>query len=129
MKKAIVVKYIVDIEDKTIVAKINVVNAPKREDNLKFFYSEIGCDMIDAVFFKGFDVFCDDEGLLKSGNAVIEYSQGENRVPLAGNLVFTNGIDKSGNTLWFEESNPDDIVTMEIIIKMIEAGVVRGVTQ
>tara|TARA_R110000772_G_scaffold5454_4_gene19482 strand:+ start:2306 stop:2698 length:393 start_codon:yes stop_codon:yes gene_type:complete len=130
MKKAIVVRWSVDEELRTISPTISVTNAPmKEEDNLDFFYKSIGCRMIDVVRFDGFDAFCDDEGLLVSGNAVIEYSHADFAVPIAGNLVFSNGVDSIGRTVWFEENNPDDSVTMDIILEMIDWAIVRGVTK
>lgn len=129
MKKALILRWLVNEETKTIIASISLTDAPDAEkDNLKFFYDKIECQMIDVVRFDGFDAFCDDEGLLTSGNAVIEYSHGDFKVPIAGNLVFTNGVDNMGRTLWFDDRNPDDMVTMSIIHMMIEEAEVKGVS-
>ena len=104
---------------------IKIVEVPKG-DNLEFLYEQIGCRMIDVVAFDGFDVFCNDEGLLESGNVVAEYIvDGEPIATLAGNLVVTKGVDSEGATVWFED---EDYKTMLPIIRKLESFHLRGVT-
>lgn len=126
--KAITVKWKINHDNKTIEQDIKIIDAPsKEEDDLDFFYREIGCRTIDVVQFNGLDIFVDDEGLLVSGNVVIEYyDNGEPIVILAGNLVITNGIDTIGRTVWFSD---DDHKTMMNIVKRLESFVVKGITK
>lgn len=73
--------------------------------DLKDFYREIGCDCIDiarrTIGGKQFDIFVDDEGLLKADagkriSAVAE-EDGALKPQLVGTLVFANH-DAMGNT-------------------------------
>ena len=72
---------------------------------LNDFYREIGCDCIDiarrSVGGKMFDIFVDDEGLLKAdaGECIsaIAVEDGEVAPQLVGTLVFANH-DAAGNT-------------------------------
>jgi len=126
--KAIVVKYEIDNDVMRVKRNIKVIDAPEKEtDNLDFFYKNIGCRMIDAVYFDGFDIFVDDEGLLTSGNVVSEYDYKGQTAPLAGNLVFTKGADNLGKTVWFDEI--EDIKLIMSIIEMVERAELRGVTR
>jgi len=88
-------------EDKLALNRdIVVIEAPTDEkENLDFFYKHIDCNIMDGVYFDGFDVFCDDEGLFRTDNVVCEYNGAE----LAGNLVITAGCDSIGKTLWFDD--------------------------
>lgn len=72
------------------------------EDNkmLDFFYENIGCDCIDVVAFGYYDnpshysVTVDDEGLLKSGNVVIQYTLPIDNEPIVKELAGTILIGK-----------------------------------
>ena len=67
----------------------------------KDYYKLIGCRTFDVirVTYKGHNlsVFCDDEGMLKSGNLgrlIAGYPQ-----PIFGNIVITGDVDSNGDTL------------------------------
>ena len=57
----------------------------ERGDLLKDCYNEIGCEIVDMVSIDDtFTAIIDDEGLLKSGNPVFEFSNGYH---FAGNIL------------------------------------------
>lgn len=117
--KAIKVSY----KAEYMTRSVEVVDAPIK-DNLDFFYKNIGCDMIDCVYFDGFDVWVDDEGLLKSDNLVFEYTHKGFSVPLAGNLVITKGVDSQGATLFFEDDED-----LSEIFEMLNTMEFKGTTK
>ena len=81
-------------------------NVEVATDNLNYFYEVIGCSMIDCVYLKGYDIWVDDEGLLKSGSIVGQWMVGDALLPpLAGNIVITKAADAEGNTVFFEEGD------------------------
>ena len=129
MNKAILLEWTIDEDTKSVSKRIRGLTPPKLEkNNLNFFYNEIGCEMIDVVRFDGFDIFVDDEGLLKKGNVVAEITWGEFKVPLAGNLLITKGADDNGKTLWFDNDELVDLTLMEKIVDMLDGCEFKGVT-
>lgn len=104
MKKIVVVKYIDNM------LRVTVVDAPK-EDLLKFMYEEIGCNTVQVVYFDGFDGWVNEEGLFESGLPVYGYGiPNHPRVQLAGNIIFTKGVDEEGNTTFFDEDEDQDTI-------------------
>lgn len=72
---------------------------------LQTMYDNIGCDTVDVVRLpNNIDVWVDDEGLLKSGNVVMDYLVKENKeseefsLQLAGNALLLS-YDNEGNSL------------------------------
>ena len=127
MKKAIKVSYEIDEENFRIKPKIEVIDAPEKEvDNLDFFYKNVDCHMLDAVYFEGFDLWVDDEGLITSGKVVCEYTFDTHTVPLAGDIVASKSADNLGRTVWFDEN--EDLDLMMSIIAMFEKAELKGVT-
>ena len=128
MKKAILVKITKDDVAMTINHYSELIDAPIDEkDNLDFLYKNIGCQMIDVVYFDKFEIFVDDEGLLKSGNCVYEYSSGGFTVALAGSLIIAKGVDDEGRTLWFDEK--EDIEALEETVNMLKSAEWKGMTK
>jgi len=86
-----------------------VYNAKTREakeveiENYKDYYKHLDCRTFDIVrISESVNVYVDDEGLMvdnPSFSLVAGYPE-----PLAGNLVFTGGADRDGNTLSSTES-------------------------
>lgn len=125
--KAVLLTWEVDTEYKKITRDINIVSVPKADSNLSFITGSLGCDMIDVVAVNGFDIFVDDEGLLKSDNVVASYYQdGEKITDLAGNLLVSAGIDAEGETVWFQD---DAYPLMMNAIKILESANFLGVTR
>lgn len=96
----------VDVEKKLITVETELVSTDvdySQDDNsvLDFYYKHTECDCIDIVSFgglynpKGFSVVCDDEGLLKSGNAVMKYTLPIDNVPYELDLSGSILIGKS----------------------------------
>ena len=79
------------------------------------YYPLLGKDVttfdVVRVEFKGhlLSIFCDDEGMLKSGNygrMIADYPQ-----PIFGNVVITGWVDSEGNTL----DLPEELSLLDII--------------
>lgn len=74
------------------------------EFGLKEMYSRIKCRHLDAVRLpENIDIWVDDEGLLQSGNVILEYliktPQGDEvDIQLAGNALFLS-CDDDGNSI------------------------------
>lgn len=111
MKKVLVVQY----EGRTL--RLKVVEVPKDKTFFEFLYETIGCERVEIVYFDGYDAWVDEEGLYNSGSPVFKY--GNPAVPLAGNLVFTKGIDDKGNTTFFDSDDDLDNQTLLKIIGMV----------
>lgn len=126
--KAIYIENKVDEFDKVVTQNVKFVDAPKdSKDNLEFFYKHIDTNMIDVVFAEGFDIWVDDEGLLKSGNAVIEFELDGRKVPLAGNFIITKNPDAEGNTQFFDEDADAEVITK--VVGVLERCTLKGVTR
>jgi hypothetical protein len=80
--------------------------------NYKDYYKYLECDTFDAVTNAVGDIsaFIDDEGLLKSGNLVVDISPFAFPQPYAGNIVLVGGVDDEGETLPLP-----DYVTIEMV--------------
>ena len=68
---------------------------------LEDMYNHVGCDHLDIVRLpERIDIWVDDEGLLKSGNIVMQYQLKDIGEPLhlAGNALFLS-YDDEGNTI------------------------------
>lgn len=104
MKKVVVVKYVDNL------LRVTVVDAPK-EDLLTFMYEQIGCNLVQVVYFDGYDAWVNEEGLYESGLPVYGYAvENQPRVQLAGNIIFTKGCDEEGNTTFFDEDEDQDTI-------------------
>lgn len=124
--KAVRVKY--ELDGFKVKRDIKVIDAPT-DGNIQFYYDNIECTHFDVARFDGFDVYVDDNGLITSGNVVCEYTQGEFKVPLAGNLVFTKGVDAEGETTFFDNEDIADVDMIIEIIDMVESAELMGVTR
>jgi hypothetical protein len=95
MKKALLVEY-PSLGGVMFTQKFRVVESQK---GLDWVYEAIGANLFDIVNFGRWEAYVDDEGLLKAGNAVIEYANGAS---LEGLLLVYKGVDNSGYPLYFE---------------------------
>ncbi|RKJ50410.1 hypothetical protein D7X33_32650 [Butyricicoccus sp. 1XD8-22] len=115
----------VDFEKKMYVQQ--VINAPEKEQDLDFYYKNLGCEMIDIVnYSREIAIVVDDEGLLKSNNPVFEVIDANgNKLHLAGNLLFAkNHFDEyEGVSLRGLDAGEAYNLMMELKFKVI--GVTR----
>lgn len=69
-----------------------------RGEFLRELYDVIGCHTVDvASLLPTLDAWVDGEGLLHGGRKVLTQLRGYHS-PLAGNIVFTGGVDGEGET-------------------------------
>lgn len=70
------------------------------EDDLKSFYEEIGCRLIDIttrkINGKYYDIICDDEGLF-CDDPIVTAVNGDGAPRLVGGLIICGGADDEGN--------------------------------
>ena len=71
-----------------------------------------------VAHLKGFDVWVDEEGLYND-RQIYAYNNSEDSEPmyLAGNLVFTKGADREGNTLPIDSEDFETVAKIEAFIK------------
>ena len=98
---------------------IDVENDDVREiecSALDDYYENLGCDCFDiayrAVGDRAFDIFCDDEGLLKN-DSILSAVTSDGEPVLVGNLIFANHY-REGNTTSLSD---DDIAIILSHIK------------
>lgn len=81
--------------------------------NYKDYYKYLECDLFDVVMtnYENTDIsiFVDDEGLFKE-NIIYRIIIGNNVFKLAGNMVFTGGVDEEGETLSLPEHISTEII-------------------
>ena len=86
------------------------------EDNLDVFYDIIGCDTIDIVTRTingaGYEIICDDEGLLKAGPVVTAVSR-DGRPQLVGGLI----VAKYGGNGELAGLAPEDVLRLSNAIQ------------
>lgn len=101
---------------RAIVNKINETGIEAYQEvnikSYKDYYSLIDCSCFDVVRIEHqgheLSVYCDDEGMLKSGNFGRIIGNYPN--PIFGNIVITGGVDEEGETL----SVPDELTILDI---------------
>ena len=100
MKQIQVLTLEVNHKIKAIIPHVRFIDSEKTLEEL---YRIIGCDSIDLVRIevdgKFFDIYCDDEFLLKEKPVPTLFLSDEQ--VLCGNLVFTT-CDKDGNCFVFD---------------------------
>ncbi len=65
--------------------------------NYRYYYALLECRTFDIVSTKDYDIYVDDEGMMRTGN-LVTLPKGSPS-PLAGILVFTGKADSEGYTL------------------------------
>ena len=101
---------------RAMVCKINEIGFESLQEvdvkSYKDYYELIGCSCFDIVMieYQGhkLSVYCDDEGMLKSGNFGRVIGSYPN--PIFGSIVITGGADEEGNTLGL----PDELTMLDI---------------
>ena len=125
MRTTVIAKWEINHDEMSVSSRTFTMEVPKSEE-LVLYYTMIGCRMIDFVFCNGFDIICNDEGLLESGNVVARYTLPDGQtVELAGDLVFAKGVDDEGNTVFFDEDD-DMLIAIEDMVRNAE---ILGVTK
>ena len=93
MKKVKVLTLEVDHKIRAIIPHVRFIDS---DNTLEEMYRLIGCDLIDIaqvkVGGKFFDVYCDDEFLLKDNPVPTLFI--DNETVLCGNLIFTTRNDE-----------------------------------
>jgi len=93
MNHIVTVKY-----EKGQEPKIELIEVPDKKKLLEQMYENIGCTTVELVSLPLYDCWVNEEGLFNSGSPVYHYGN----ATLAGNLVFTKGVDSQGETLLFD---------------------------
>ena len=91
------------------VNEVEIVNIEMEGDSvgLANLVRLVDCDTIDAVYLKNnIDIFCDDEGLFKSGNLARRLIVEDEIYEIVGNLLFLSH-DEDGNTVGLDDSQMD----------------------
>lgn len=114
--------YLVSVTDKI---KLSVVDMGE-EFGLEEMYDKVKCSMLDIVRLpENIDIWVDDEGLMKSGNIVLEYSintgEGVHQLQLAGNALFMS-YDSQGETIGL---NGRQISWIDKNVKVVAYGEVK----
>jgi hypothetical protein len=107
-------------DKETITLNIKHIDMTELEDGqteLERIYTLLECRTIDIVSTDKGDIYIDDEGLYASNNPVISFALDNKSLPLhlAGILLFSNGADDKGNTLWFDETKVSDLTKIKDI--------------
>lgn len=82
---------------------------PDNENFLQYCYRTIDCSLVDVVRAPGFDIWCDDEGLLKEPKRFVSIHWNGKELSLAGTLVISS-INKEGESTSLHEAMTLDIV-------------------
>lgn len=76
--------------------KASVISFDEKYVSLEEIYKHTDTDILTVVEVDGMDFWCDDEGLLKSGNFVNQYKYKDDEFKLAGKvLVIGHDEDES----------------------------------
>jgi len=110
----------INADKKSITLNIKHIDMSQLKDaqtQLERIYALLECRTIDIVCTPKGDIYIDDEGLLVEYNPVISFSLDENsqNFNLAGILLFSNGTDAEGNTIWFDKNKIIDLATIKDI--------------
>ena len=91
-------------------------------NNYKDFYPILDCDTFDIQTrkFNGewLDIYCDDEGLLKTGNkpSILTFSNGELVEQIVGNVFIVNHDDEGETISLTDEQIKKVMDTMVVVI-------------
>lgn len=87
------------------------------KDQLAHIYKLLECRNIYIVSTSKSDIYVDDEGLFVENNPAISFTLDNKSLPLrlAGTLLFSNGIDDEGETLWFNKTKVADLTKIKDI--------------
>ena len=101
----------------SITLKIEHIDMSSPKDQLESIYNLLGCRNIDIVRTTKGDIYIDDEGLYVEYNPVISFTIDNKSLPLrlAGTLLFSNGVDDEGETIWYDKSKVADLTKIKDI--------------
>ncbi|MCF6244338.1 MAG: DUF3846 domain-containing protein [Sulfurovum sp.] len=107
-----------------LVEIINTQGKAHNQTELDYMYELLECRTVDCVRLKDCDVWIDDEGIMVQDNPVMELlienaPSPHNKLILAGNLLFSKGVDDEGETTWFSLEDKEDRKKIEHIKYMI----------
>ena len=93
------------------------------EKGLTWIYKTLDIQTFDITVIGSWEAYVDDEGLLKSGNLVLEYPNGSK---LAGDLLVYKGVDEEGGAIYFGDKNDDSLrAAKEYFGRAVAMGVTR----
>ncbi len=104
-------------DERSISLEIEYIDMSKSKDQLEHIYKLLECRNIDIVRTTKGDIYIDDEGLYVEYNPVISFTIDNKSLPLrlAGTLLFSNGVDDEGETIWFDKSKVADLTKIKDI--------------
>ena len=116
----ILVKPITNKDRQGVTIEITYIDMSKLKDGqsqLERIYELISCSNIDIVRSKLGDIWIDDEGLYVEANPVISFNEDNKSLPLrlAGNLLFSKGLNDEGETIWFNLDKVTDLAKVKDI--------------
>ena len=105
------------------IDKASIIRLEEKEKyvSIKEIYKHTDTDIVTVVEVDGMDFWCDDEGLLKSGNFVNQYKYKDDTFQLAGKILIL-GHDDEGNSLGLTNEQFDKLSDN---LKFVHYGMVR----
>ncbi len=131
MKTAILVKIDINEDSKTVLVNtefVDVSATKEKQTELQKIYELLDCQTIDIIGTGKVDIYIDDEGLLFEDNPVLKFPLYGKEITIAGNFLFSNGIDDEGETVWFNEDRVQDQIRMNKIQSSISRAKLLGFT-
>lgn len=119
-------------DERSISLEIEYIDMSKSKDQLEHIYKLLECRTIDIVSTTKGDIYIDDEGLFVENNPIISFTLDSQSLPLqlAGTLLFSNGSNGKGDTLWFDKNKVADLTKIkdieEALKNMSLFGFVKG---
>ena len=110
-------------DERSISLEIEYIDMSKSKDQLEHIYKLLECRTIDIVSTTKGDIYIDDEGLFVENNPAISFTVDNKSLPLrlAGTLLFSNGADSEGETLWFDENKVEDLTKIKDIEEALKS--------
>jgi len=114
-----------------MVSPIDMSHLKDGQTQLERIYELLGCRTIDVVRTPKGDIWIDDEGLFANDNPIISYKLDTkmNPLQLAGTLLFSNGSNDDGDTVWFDKNKVSDIIKMKDIKESLKNFTLVGFAQ
>ena len=129
MKTAILVKMAINKDLRTVSINTELVDISAKKEKqteLEKIYELLDCRTIDIIGTDKVDIYIDDEGLLVENNPVLRFTLYDKEVTIGGDFLFSNGIDKEGDTLWFNKDRVQDQIRMNKIQSSIKRAKLLG---
>ena len=129
MKTAILVKMDINEDLKTVSVNVEYVDisaTKEKQTQLQKIYELLDCQTIDIIGTGKVDIYIDDEGLLVEDNPVLGLTLYGKEMTIAGNFLFSNGVDGDGETIWFNKDRVQDQIRMNKIQSSISRAKLLG---